>query len=107
MAGEAAALSLRAGVDMDFAGCSYSHLAEEVKAGRVNISDLDRAVSNVLRVKFATGLFDRAANVTMRSAEELDTPTFRRVRPNILVSASRRFRATVLKLCAVFWSVLC
>eukprot|EP01044_Picomonas_judraskeda_P033137 COSAG03_NODE_13131_length_515_cov_2.170673_2_plen_109_part_01 len=31
--GEAAALSLRAGVDMDFAGCSYSHLAEEVKAG--------------------------------------------------------------------------
>ena len=26
--GEAAALSLRAGVDMDFAGCSYSHLEE-------------------------------------------------------------------------------
>ena len=29
--GEAAALSLHAGVDMDFAGCSYSHLAAEVK----------------------------------------------------------------------------
>lgn len=77
--GEAAALSLRAGVDMDFAGCSYSHLAEEVKAGRVNISYLDRAVSNVLRVKFATGLFDRPANVTMRSPEELDTPAFRKI----------------------------
>lgn len=53
--GEAATLSLRAGVDMDFAGCSYSHLAEEVESGRVNVSYLDRAVSNVLRVKFATG----------------------------------------------------
>jgi hypothetical protein len=51
----------------------------EVKAGRVNISDLDRAVSNVLRVKFATGLFDRPANVTMRTPEELDTPAFRQV----------------------------
>ena len=125
--GEAAALSLHAGVDMDFAGCSYSHLEEgaqtharfcapfcsfknqksnrlprqtrdkheeqqcieqggvslcsytEVEAGRVNISDLDRAVSNVLRVKFATGLFDRSANVTMRTPEELDTPAFRQV----------------------------
>ena len=77
--GEAAALSLRAGVDMDFAGCSYSHLEEEVKAGRVDVSELDRAVSNVLRVKFATGMFDRPANVTMRSPEELDTPAFRKI----------------------------
>ena len=36
--GEAAALSLRAGVDMDFAGCSYSHLAAEIKSRRVNVS---------------------------------------------------------------------
>ena len=53
--GEAAALSLHAGVDMDFAGCSYSHLAAEITQGRVAVADLDRAVSNVLRVKFATG----------------------------------------------------
>jgi beta-glucosidase len=77
--GEAAKLSLHAGVDMDFAGCSYSHLEAEVKAGRVDVADLDRAVSNVLRVKFATGMFDRPANITMRKPEELDTPAFRKV----------------------------
>ena len=47
------------------------------QAGRVDIKDLDRAVSNVLRVKFATGLFDRPANVSMRTPAELDTPAFR------------------------------
>ena len=75
--GEAAALSLNAGVDMDFAGCSYSQLAAEVTAGRVPMAELDRAVSNVLRVKFATGLFDRPANVSQRTPQELDTPQAR------------------------------
>ena len=75
--GEAAALSIKAGVDMDFAGCSYSHLEDEVNAGRVSEADLDRAVANVLRVKFATGLFDRPANVSMRQPSDLDTPEYR------------------------------
>lgn len=61
--GEAASLALQAGVDMDFAGCSYSQLAAEVEAGRVPIDALNRAVANVLRVKFLTGLFDKPANV--------------------------------------------
>jgi hypothetical protein len=77
--GEAAALSLYAGVDMDFAGCSYSQLAAEITAGRVPMSELDRAVANVLRVKFATGLFDREANVSQRTPAEIDTPHARAI----------------------------
>jgi beta-glucosidase-like glycosyl hydrolase len=57
----------------------------------VNISDLDRAVSNVLRVKFATGLFDRPANVTMRTPEELDTPAFRQVVREAAEQVRQRF----------------
>jgi beta-glucosidase len=74
--GQAAALALGAGVDMDFAGCSYSQLAPEIKAGRVPVADLDRAVSNILRVKFATGLFDRPTNISTDVAAALDLDAF-------------------------------
>ena len=39
-------------------------LQQEVEAGRIPMSDLDRAVSNILFVKFATGLFDAAVEVS-------------------------------------------
>jgi beta-glucosidase len=68
----AAKLAIGAGVDMDFAGCSYTWLGEEIAAGRIPMSDLDRAVSNILFVKFATGLFDTEVDVSPKVYEQLD-----------------------------------
>ena len=49
-----------AGVDMEMAGDAYSrHLAELVGEGRIGIEVIDRAVANILRIKFRLGLFDR------------------------------------------------
>lgn len=56
---EAAALAIRAGVDMDMTSNSYSETLEElVRSGRVDEADVDRAVADILRVKFECGLFD-------------------------------------------------
>lgn len=57
---EAAVEALTAGCDIDLGGSAYRHLAEAVRAGTVDESLLDRAVSRVLRLKFELGLFDRS-----------------------------------------------
>ncbi|HMK31474.1 MAG TPA: beta-glucosidase BglX [Terriglobales bacterium] len=55
----AARKSMNAGVDMDMQSNLYfTHLAELVSSGRVPLARLDEAVRNVLRVKFALGLFE-------------------------------------------------
>jgi beta-glucosidase len=55
----AAQKAMNAGVDMDMVGNSYhQHLADLVKSGKVSEARLDAAVRDVLRVKFALGLFD-------------------------------------------------
>jgi beta-glucosidase len=57
--GVAAQKAMNAGVDMDMVSDSYhQHLAELVKNGKVSQARLDAAVRDVLRVKFALGLFD-------------------------------------------------
>jgi beta-glucosidase len=57
--GVAAQKAMNAGVDMDMVSDSYhQHLAELVKNGKVSQARLDVAVRDVLRVKFALGLFD-------------------------------------------------
>jgi beta-glucosidase len=57
--GVAAQKAISAGVDMDMVSDSYhQHLAEQVKSGKVSQARLDEAVRDVLRVKFALGLFD-------------------------------------------------
>ncbi len=57
--GGAAQKAMNAGVDMDMVSDSYhQHLAELVKSGKVSDVRLDAAVRDVLRVKFALGLFD-------------------------------------------------
>ena len=49
-----------AGVDMEMAGNAYiSHLEELVNRGRIDEKLIDSAVSNILRVKFRLGLFER------------------------------------------------
>ena len=55
----AAQKAINAGVDMDMVSDSYHEsLADQVKHGKVSQARLDDAVRNVLRVKFALGLFE-------------------------------------------------
>ena len=49
-----------AGVDMEMASTTYAaHLAELVRSGHVPLAQVDAMVSNVLRLKFRLGLFER------------------------------------------------
>ena len=55
----AAQKAVTAGIDMDMVSDSYhQHLADLVKSGKVSQTRLDEAVRDVLRVKFALGLFE-------------------------------------------------
>jgi beta-glucosidase len=48
-----------AGIDYDLSeGTVYGTLAEQVKAGKLPMAEIDRAVSKVLETKFRLGLFD-------------------------------------------------
>ncbi|MDR2474769.1 MAG: glycoside hydrolase family 3 C-terminal domain-containing protein [Bacteroidales bacterium] len=59
---EAITNALSAGLDMQFYDFPYSEfqhtIVEAVKNGKLPQNDLDRAVKNILRVKFMLGLFD-------------------------------------------------
>jgi len=57
---ESGIMSLTAGIDFDLAskGNCFSFLTEEVKKGNVSDEYINRAVRNILRVKFTCGLFD-------------------------------------------------
>jgi beta-glucosidase len=56
---QAARQALAAGVDFDLSdGSVYATLLEQVKDGRVPVSQLDLAVSRLLTAKFRLGLFD-------------------------------------------------
>jgi beta-glucosidase len=51
--------ALEAGVDMEMDGKLYStHLAPQVRSGKIPESVVDEAVRRILRVKFALGLFE-------------------------------------------------
>ncbi len=57
---EAAFKALTAGVDMDMQSNLYAtQLPELVRSGRLTMEAIDRAVTRVLRVKFALDLFER------------------------------------------------
>ena len=56
---DAATQALEAGMDMDMTSNAYSEcMVDLVKSGKVSESVLDKAVSNILRVKFELGLFE-------------------------------------------------
>ena len=64
-----------AGVDMDMASSVYhDHLAQLVRSGQVPEARLDEAVRNVLRLKFALGLFERPYADEAREAEAMLRP---------------------------------
>lgn len=56
---EAGTMALKAGVDIDLQGDAFGpYIEENLKAGKLQMKDLDRAVANVLRLKFKMGLFE-------------------------------------------------
>ncbi len=79
---EAVCLAIRSGVDMQFYDFEHevfqNALIDCAGEGSLPMSDLDRAVKSVLRVKFALGLFDRPMTDpnlkarTYRSPEHLE-----------------------------------
>ncbi|MGL4975194.1 MAG: beta-glucosidase BglX [Bosea sp. (in: a-proteobacteria)] len=76
---EAARKALKAGVDIDMMSFVYDkHLANEVRAGRVPMAEVDQAVRRVLRVKFHAGLFEQkdidpaTVSPLLRSEEALE-----------------------------------
>ena len=77
---EKAAAAINAGNDVDFPfGANYQYLQEAIDKGLVKPEMLERAVKNVLRIKFRMGLFDKDAylyskeNITLDSPEERQT----------------------------------
>jgi beta-glucosidase len=64
-----------AGVDMDMASSVYhDHLASLVSSGQVPQERLDESVRNVLRLKFALGLFEQPYADEAREAEAMLRP---------------------------------
>ncbi len=56
---EAASLALKAGLDMDLGGNAFGrNLKKALEEGKITEDDLNRAVANVLRLKFRLGLFE-------------------------------------------------
>jgi beta-glucosidase len=55
---EAAIKSVEAGTNVDLGGTAYAELREAVQEGKLHESVIDSAAYNVLRWKFAMGLFD-------------------------------------------------
>ena len=57
---DAAAKSLRAGVDMEMASTDYyDRLPALIAAGKFDVKLVDESVRNILRIKFRLGLFDK------------------------------------------------
>lgn len=72
---DAGALALAAGVDIDLEGNSFQYLRHAIETGKVSEEALNRAVSQVLTLKFNMGLFEnpyvdpKTAAKVVRSAE--------------------------------------
>ena len=69
-----AVLAVAAGLDADLGPACYDNLVAAVRAGLVDEAHVDRAAGNVLRAKFAAGLFDGHANGTVNYGPAMQTP---------------------------------
>ena len=70
-----AAAAINNGNDVDFPfGANYQYLQEAIDKGLVKPEVLERAVKNVLRIKFRAGLFDKDAYLYDKGELKLDTP---------------------------------
>lgn len=67
---DAASLALKAGVDIDLGAIAYGdHLKNALNGGRITIEDIDKAVKNVLKLKFEMGLFENPY-INVKDAEK-------------------------------------
>ena len=72
---EKAAAAINAGNDVDFPhGANYQYLQEAIDKGLVKPEVLERAVKDVLRIKFRMGLFDKDAYLYSKEEIKLDSP---------------------------------
>ena len=72
---EKAAAAINNGNDVDFPhGANYKYLQEAIDKGLVKPEVLERAVKDVLRIKFRLGLFDKDAYLYSKEDIQLDTP---------------------------------
>ena len=70
-----AAAAINNGNDVDFPfGANYKFLQEAIDKDLVKSEVLERAVKNVLRIKFRMGLFDKDAYLYSKEDIKLDTP---------------------------------
>ena len=70
-----AAAAINNGNDVDFPfGANYQYLQEAIDKGLVKPEVLERAVKNVLRIKFRAGLFDKDAYLYSKEEIKLDSP---------------------------------
>ena len=70
-----AAAAINNGNDVDFPfGANYQYLQQAIDEGLVKPETLERAVKNVLRIKFRAGLFDSDAYLYSTEDIKLDTP---------------------------------
>ncbi|KRF21825.1 glycoside hydrolase family 3 N-terminal domain-containing protein [Phycicoccus sp. Soil803] len=77
---QALAQGIRAGVDLNLEnGVSSDQIAQAVRSGLLAEADLDRAVANVLRAKFAIGLFEHPYVDVDEVPETLDSTEERRL----------------------------
>lgn len=70
---EAAKRALNAGMDMDMTSNTYiKHVVDLVQSGEVSMETLDRAVADILRLKFELGLFENP----YKTSEERESDAF-------------------------------
>lgn len=75
-ASEAAALALKAGIDVDLPSTEFfgDPLRIALEQGRVTVEDIDQAVKRSLRMKFQLGLFEHPYVEPALAASHFDTP---------------------------------
>ncbi|WP_019421972.1 glycoside hydrolase family 3 N-terminal domain-containing protein [Paenibacillus sp. OSY-SE] len=75
----AAAMALRAGVDLSLWDTSFSTLERAVLNGKVEMSYINQAVSRVLRLKFELGLFDNPFTDEVAAIDVIGSDVTRKV----------------------------
>ena len=76
---DAARRALYAGLDMEMASDTYKTLIQQVKDGKVPISEVNAAVRRVLRVKFLSGLFEHPYASTTRWQHAFLKPAYKQL----------------------------
>lgn len=89
-AGEAAALALTAGLDMELPATHFygEPLKAEIEAGRVPVEALDKAVRRVLELKFKLGLFENPYVDPEAASARFQTPQQRALAAEVVAKSA-------------------